>query len=167
MRDKVVFSLIMALIGSAVIGAAIPALVPQTAFLVTPLVCPGGQMTTDSVTVRPVPGTTIVSRMFYCTDRSGTTRELPPITIIGVCSGFGYVASLAAIWLFGRRMLDWVDDGTGGHSNATPQKPPQKPVSVKRANLEQRLAELARTRDAGLITDEEFKRKRKEMLDSF
>ena len=167
MRDKVVYSLIMALVGAAVIGAAIPALVPKTAFLAAPFVCPGGQMTTRSETVRPAPGTTIISRLEYCTDRSDTTRELDPFAVVGVCMSYGFVASLAGIWVFGRRMLDWVDDGTEGHSKPTPQKPPQKPVSAKRANLEQRLAELARTRDAGLITDEEFKRKRKEMLDKF
>jgi cytochrome c-type biogenesis protein CcmH/NrfG len=48
-----------------------------------------------------------------------------------------------------------------------PNAAPRKPDSVARANLEQRLAELARTRDAGLITEEEFKRKRKEMVDKF
>ncbi len=158
MRDKVIYSLIMALVGAAVIGAAIPALIPQTAFLAAPFICPGGQMTTESQTYRPVPGTTVISRMFYCTDRSGTTRELPTFATVGVCMGYGYVVSLAGMWVFGRNLLNMVSDEDSDKSSYEVKGHTSGP-------MQKRLIELTRARNAGVITEKEFKRKKKKLLD--
>jgi hypothetical protein len=144
-------ALFCALMGAAVI----PAVFPQAAILAEPLLCPGGVMTTESETFYPEPGRTVISRYFFCTDEGGTRRELSTLLTVGACTAMGFLPALLVVGIFmGRAKAEFIPGDT------------LPGVSQSEGTLADRMKELAAARDSGLITEEDFERKKQEMLDA-
>lgn len=151
-------ALFCALMGAAVI----PAVFPRAGLLARPLVCPGGEMTTESQTFHPEPGRTVISRYFFCTDPNGARRQLPTLLTLGACTALGFAPALLALAVtLGRAKAEFVTQaapipmGNGRSAEAT-----------NGHALKKRLAELVEARNAGLITPEEFEEKKKAMLEA-
>jgi len=144
---------------AALMGAAvIPALFPQSAALAAPLLCAGGEMTTESQTFYPEPGRTVIAHSFFCVEAGGARRELSSLLTVAACTGMGFLpAFLVLALMMGRSKLEMLPD------TATPLS--RQPESAD-GSFNARLAELARARDAGLISPEEFEQKKKDMLNS-
>jgi hypothetical protein len=159
MLTKLAFTVGIALFLALMVGGVGPAIVPQAAFLAAPVVCANGQMTTESQTYYPEPGRTVVSRTWFCIDDTGTLAQLPTLLPIAVCVGYAFVPAFFLILIFGRTSSETTMAGS-------PVDAPNVSGTGTAGTLDARLAELGRARDAGLITEEEFDSKRKEILDS-
>jgi len=149
----------IALFVALMAATVIPAVFPDAAGLAAPILCANGRMSNESQEYHPEPGKTVITRTFFCTDSSGT-HEIETLPTIGACMGIAFVpAFLVLAVTMGRSKLERLSD-------LTPSPQPEKLAGIGDASFKERLAELAAARNAGLITEEEFERKKKAMLDA-
>lgn len=87
--------------GITAISVGVGAAIPSINLIAKPIVCPNGDMTTQSQVYRPYPGKTVTSMSWYCIE-GGETRPLSlfPIAMIsGSAYGLGLFVLLVLIGL--------------------------------------------------------------------
>ena len=150
----------IALFAALMVATVIPALFPDSVAIAAPFLCSGGQMSTESQTFYPEPGRTVIAHTFYCTDASGTRREVDTFAALAACTGMGFLPAFLVLALtMGRAKLERLSDVTSTPSMGASGR-------ANDASLKERMVELVQARDAGLITEEEFEQKKKAMLDA-
>lgn len=161
---RIIISFFVALFIALMVGAVVPAVFPDAAKLAAPLLCSGSeQMTVSSETFNPEPGRTVTSNSWFCVSEDGTQRALD-ILPLAVCVGYAFLPLFILMLIFIKPVAvttttepALATSGASGQSAA---------VLESSGSLTARLEELTRARDAGLITEEEFEKKKAAMVNA-
>jgi hypothetical protein len=150
-------------IGFSIFAAAIGAFVPSIYKISEPVLCQG-KFTIESRSYSYRPGQVGVEHKIYCDRRGGEIRE--DLTIIAVIvSGIIYSLILFPFIWIGTYLIAGSKKWSSirqRNQRLVFAEPQHFNFSVK--NNTQRLSELEKLKKAGLITEEEYKTKRKEIL---
>lgn len=148
--------------GVTAISIGFGALFPSMNRIAKPFVCPRGEMEYESQVYRPYPGKTVTTLTWYCADReTGARTELgifPMSLYAGAIYGFLlFVVIVVAMWMFAGRL-----PASTGQRRASRLDFNQNVGTT--GDAASRLRELNRLRDTGLITEEEYQKKRAEII---
>lgn len=158
--------LAVALFIALMVGGVGPAIVPEAAKLAAPFVCTGNeQMTTTSDTYYPEPGRVVVSRNWFCTSESGTRRSVDFLALL-VCGGYVFVPTFILMIIFLKRVPPTISVPEFANVNTAPSSIGKPGASTSQSTLSDRLNELNQARTANLITEDEYEKKKKEMLNT-
>src|SRR5688572_7393142 len=146
-------------IGFIIISVAVGAIFPSMHKLTAPLICKG-EVQVESITYSYKPGQIGTDNHIYCIDEQGDQKEIT-FPAIGV-TGLFYSAILFVIFLFLGRKGVALPETFG--TRATDIKP-KKGGKKKEGSAMERLAELKKMRDANLITQAEFERKKAKIME--
>jgi hypothetical protein len=159
MKINVVGLLILAgislFIGFVIISVAVGAIFPSMHKLTAPVLCSNGEVEVEVITYSYKPGQIGTDNHLYCNDEEGR-REIT-WAAIGV-SGLFYSAIIFVLLLIWGRSLATLPANFG--ERATDLKRGKKGGSAM-----ERLAELKKMRDANLISQAEFERKKAKIMD--
>jgi hypothetical protein len=160
---RIIISFFVALFIALMVGVVVPAVFPDAAKLATPLLCSSSeQMMVTSETFNPEPGRTITSNSWFCAAEDGTQRALDILPLL-VCGFYAFIPAFILMLIFIKPVpatpTTSVAVGAGLSASGQGTSAPETSRS-----LDVRLAELTRARDAGLITEEEFQKKKQDML---
>jgi hypothetical protein len=164
------------------IGIGLGAAIPPLNYVAAPFVCPGGTMTnsTQGYTVSPVESVTTVS--LYCVDKAtGSATEVnmfPTVLYSGVIYGLVVFAAVLALMLISanrrgaRQSATYTDSlapnrmqGQASQSPVMRQQDPMESRSARAADPRARLEKLKEMLSSGLITQQEYDQKKKEILE--
>jgi hypothetical protein len=165
LKGKLLVSGLVALFVALMFGALVPLIVPGIYGLTDPVICPG-----DDVQA--------VVRKEHFSDRHGTGFSLhvdcvreDGRVVEEASMGLAFIVIVGAVFvpIFLLIFIRTFIPGKGASENQSPpyMTPQKKPSSSRRPDLSGKLEELAEARDAGLITDEEYDRKKQALLDDF
>jgi hypothetical protein len=145
-------------IGFIIISVAVGAIFPSMHKLTAPLICQG-EVKVESIRYSYKPGQVGWDNHIYCIDEQGSQKEIT-FPAIGV-TGLFYSAILFVILLI-----------VGGKGVALPASFGALATDVKRGkggkkegSAMERLAELKKMRDANLITEAEFEKKKAKIVE--
>ena len=160
---RIIISFFVALFIALMVGAVVPAVVPDAAKLAAPLLCSGSeQMTVTSETFYPEPGRTVTSNSWFCVSEDGTERALE-ILPLAVCVGYAFLPLFILMLIF----IKPVPVTTAAEPAVVASGASGQPATpAESGSLTARLEELTRARDAGLITNEEFEKKKAAMVNA-
>lgn len=152
-------------VGSIGLGAAFPSL----NLIAKPFVCPTGDMQLSTQSYQPTPVENVTTISWYCVDsKTGTQTELgvfPMSLYAGALYGLLlFVVVFAFMLISAGRRTSTSDDFTRAGS-AGISMPYIDKTAERTTRLEKRLVELKKLRDSNLISDDEFKKKRTEILE--
>lgn len=155
----------VALFVALMVGALVPLAVTDIYRLTDPVVCPEDDLQAvprkEHFSDRHGTGFTL---HVECVDENGKAGEevtgLAFVTIAG--SVFVPLFVLMFFWMLIPRKSSPVEPDIALHMPSQ-----ERPPSGGRSDLTGKLEELAKARDAGLITDEEYEQKKQELLDKF
>ena len=161
---RITLSFFVALFLALMVGAVVPAVVPDVAKLAAPLLCSGSeQMVVTSETFYPEPGRTVTSNSWFCVSEDGTQRALE-ILPLAVCVGYAFLPLFILMFIFIKPVpVTTTTEPALGASGASGQP---ATASESSGSLTARLEELTRARDAGLITNEEYEKKKSAMVNA-
>jgi len=154
--------------GVTAISIGFGAIFPSMNRISKPFICPNGEMTLETQDYYPSPVETVTTLTWYCVDsNTGGKVELgifPMSLYAGAIYGLLLFAAVFIIMLVlakkGRSDSSATEDFSwGGYA-------PHKVVTAKKAEqIEKRLVELNRLHDKQLISEEEYHKKRVEILE--
>ncbi len=169
--------------GVTAISIGVGAIFPALNTIAGPFVCSNGQMSVDSETYRPSPGTTVTTMDWMCVDNK--TGEATPVNELSMflINGVFYGLLLFAAILIGRQIMakrraSHVALTTrlrGQHlPSASLTRPTSRPTtdsqplprsatSIDVPEAEE-LRKIMSLRDEGLITEEDYEQKKAEIL---
>lgn len=144
-------------VGSIGLGAAFPSL----NLITQPVVCRGGSMELETADYHPSPVETVTTQTWYCVDNAaGVRREISPFKMAAVAGPlYGlllFAVILAVAWLRARR-------GAGAASeieSAASRGAENVDLDGEALGAEQRLQRLKDLLDRGLITQQDYDRKK-------
>lgn len=154
-------------VGSIGIGAV----VPSVNLISKPFVCPQGEMILETQDYHPSPVEVVTTLTWYCVNpQNGQRTELglfPMSLYAGSIYGFLLFAVIYGVIIYSRRFPSAAKNRnlSSAFKNRGAAPPAQK-TGAKNSAFE-RMQELKKLRDAGLITEEEFERKRLEIINNF
>jgi hypothetical protein len=161
LKGKLLVSGLVALFLALMFGALVPLIVPGIYNLTDPVVCPGDDMQA-------------VVRKEHFSDRHGTGFTLHVDCVredgrvveeASIGLAFVVIAGVVFVPVF---LLTFIWMLIPGKSTSEIQSSPyMTPSSSGRTDLSGKLEELAEARNAGLITDAEYDRKKQALLDDF
>ncbi|MBV6395229.1 MAG: hypothetical protein HFACDABA_00803 [Anaerolineales bacterium] len=154
-------------VGSIGIGSV----VPSVNLISKPFVCPQGEMTLETQDYHPSPVEVVTTLTWYCVNlQNGQRTELglfPMSLYAGSIYGLLLFAVIYGVIVYSRRFPSAAKSrklsSTFENRGAAP--PAHKTRAVN--NTFEKMQELKKLRDAGLITEEEFERKRLEIINNF
>lgn len=136
-----------------------PALFGDMLILTGPLTCPGGHINVQTDVYNPRPGETDMTRTPLCTSADGTTQEVPTLLSMVIIWGYAFLPALLIVFLFPKMNVK-VSTRVRTRSSGADIAPDP---GTDRETLS-RLNELKQAHDSGLITQEEYDRKRKDIV---
>jgi hypothetical protein len=139
-----------------------PVIVPGLATLTAPLTCPGGTINVQIDVYHPRPGETDTTFTPLCTSASGETTEVPTLLSVALIWAGALLPSLLLTLLIPYKFVAFADEGSG--RTAAAQKDNAVRVPGHDRETLARLNELKQAHDAGLITQQEYDEKRKEIV---
>jgi hypothetical protein len=159
MKINVIMLVILAgislFLGFIIISVAVGAIFPSTHKLTAPLICKG-EVEVEVITYSYKPGQIGTDNHIYCIDEEGK-REIT-WAAIGVSGLFYSAIIFAGLLIWGRKAITLP-------ANFGELAPKKSRGSKKEGSAMERLAELKRMRDADLISQAEFERKKAKIMD--
>jgi len=169
-------------VGSIGLGA----MFPKLELLTGPVVCPRGKLDLKTQEYNPSPVETVTTFTWYCVDNTTGARQEVNMWSMALTAGPIYgllLFGVILLWMVWRaRRLGPSSESAGltelargkrGRASDTWDDPELKELvqldaqerrSGKRTNVDDRLAELKRLRDSGLITAQDYDRKKGDIL---
>jgi putative oligomerization/nucleic acid binding protein len=170
--------------GITVFAIGIGALFPQINRIATPFVCPNGELDWDEQTYRPSPGTTVTTINWICTDATTGSKEvveeLKPNLIAGTIYGliaFVFVMIFLFIWRSraasrqpsAQKPNDLEMGQLASLEAARRNRPTESSFHLSKESggeteIAKELRELKNLRDSELITEDDYQKKKAEIL---
>jgi hypothetical protein len=157
---------VIALFIALMLGGVVPAVFPQLAKLAAPVVCSSNeQMTVTSDTYYPQPGRTVTSNHWFCVREDGTQRSVDMVALL-VCGAYVFLP-MFILMIFKVKPVSSSPITTAVLGSPTSGLSAQNAsVSENQRSFAERLSDLTQAHEAKLITDEEFEKKKREILNA-
>jgi hypothetical protein len=153
--------------GVTAISIGVGAVIPSINLVAKPLICPNGEMTNEQQVYTPTPVETVTTITWYCIDAdSGEQKELgifPMCLYAGVFYGLLLFAVVYAYMFISARIkpASAADDDIG----STKFKAYNDDPNERTERIQARLEGLEKLYKQNLISDEEYKMKRTQILE--
>ncbi len=164
--------------GVTAISIGVGAIFPALNTIAGPFICSNGQMSVDSATYYPQPGTTVTTMDWMCVDnKTGEARPINELSMF-LINGVFYGLILFAVIIVGRQVLAKrrasqvttpayeVNTFHPHHSTyvSTSQAAPLRSATSIDVPEAEELRKIMSLRDEGLITEEDYEQKKAEIL---
>jgi hypothetical protein len=147
--------------GVTAISIGFGALFPSLNRISKPFICPRGEMELETQEYRPSPVETVTTLTWYCVDQSTGKRTELGIFPMSLYAGLIYGFLLFIVVVIVMEVL-----ANRSPVNVQPKAsyvPQKNNVGISGKALE-RMKELQKLRDANMISDDEYQRKRAEII---
>jgi len=148
-------------VGSIGLGAVFP----YVNRITKPFVCRAGQLELVTQDYHPSPVETVTTLTWYCTDPANGARHEVNMFQMALIAGplYGLVlffVVMEVMWIRSNRHVSAADT----ESPSSVWSPPASDNRESHSSVEERLAELKNLRDTGLITEQDYARKKSAIL---
>jgi len=173
--------------GITAISIGFGALFPSINLIAKPFVCPGGEMDVVQQVYRPYPGTTITTLTWYCTNAASGERKEMSILLMSLIAGTIYGLLLFAVVYVGMAFLGTRRGSAGAGTNDQVQQLVERAEQIRKQTEDFResasglreskkkiqasgsalakMKELKELRDANMISEAEYEKKRSKILE--
>ena len=150
-------------LGITGISVGVGAIYTPLNLIAKPLVCPRGEMTPETRVYRPTPGETVTTVTWYCGDAQTGERtklaDLPINLFAGTVYGsLLFVVALAGMFVYSKRQAPVPAENPGF-------KPYHFDPSERAERIKARLEGLERLRKQNKISDEDYKKRRTQIME--